>query len=431
MIRNAIGRNPRYSTQSGSVSMQILVLLVPVFFGLMGFAVDLGRLYMARAELKSAANSMALAAASRLISTEVASANAETAAQFAIAEANNAANKYDFGGLLIGQTNGSLNSEAPTFAYYDAVAAATGEGGNQTGSESGSSTAKAVRVTLHAEAPLVFWRFLSLAQEGKVNLVSEAIAGVSAPLCTACGIEPFAIAALSTDDTTDFGFTIGTRYTFGYLCNGNPPPSGLLNATQRIPYVLLNRYNTNATTLADENTQLYRIGAQGLPPSTDPTVSCLVINQGELIWASATANQCNSNSVVQAVTSTLCGLDARFESTAPTVCSSIQDVDTLTTASPVDTDLTDLDDYTQYTGNGRRIITVPIVDTISATASMTVLGFRQFLLEPGANTTALAVPESNGRFAGLYVGTVMPLKQGRFDGGCQATTGPGKVVLFR
>ena len=42
----------------------MLVILVPVLFGLIGFAVDLGRLYMVRGELKTAANAMALAAAS-------------------------------------------------------------------------------------------------------------------------------------------------------------------------------------------------------------------------------------------------------------------------------------------------------------------------------------------------------------------------------
>ena len=49
--------------------MQVLVLMVPVFLGFMGFAIDLGRLYMARNELKTAANAMALAAAQRLNGT--------------------------------------------------------------------------------------------------------------------------------------------------------------------------------------------------------------------------------------------------------------------------------------------------------------------------------------------------------------------------
>ena len=47
-------------------------MLVPVFFGLMGFALDLGRLYLIRGELNQAASAMALAAASQLIGTAAA-----------------------------------------------------------------------------------------------------------------------------------------------------------------------------------------------------------------------------------------------------------------------------------------------------------------------------------------------------------------------
>jgi len=57
------------------MSIQMLVLLAPVIFGLMGFAVDLGRLYLIRGELTQTAESMATAAAARLIGTETATAD--------------------------------------------------------------------------------------------------------------------------------------------------------------------------------------------------------------------------------------------------------------------------------------------------------------------------------------------------------------------
>ncbi len=41
------------------MSMQMLVFLVPVIFGLMGFALDLGRLYLVRGELMHAAEAKA------------------------------------------------------------------------------------------------------------------------------------------------------------------------------------------------------------------------------------------------------------------------------------------------------------------------------------------------------------------------------------
>jgi len=54
--------------------LQMLVILVPVIFGFMGFALDLGRLYLIRGELNQAASAMALAAAQRLVGAAAANA---------------------------------------------------------------------------------------------------------------------------------------------------------------------------------------------------------------------------------------------------------------------------------------------------------------------------------------------------------------------
>jgi Flp pilus assembly protein TadG len=133
--------------------VQLLVILVPVLFGLMGFALDLGQLYLVRGELQSAANAMALAAAQQLIGTEASTDAATTFARLTLDNTTGQANKYYFGGLQIGQTNGLLNSEAPDPGYYatvvDAIGADSAGGGEVTG-----SGAKHVRVTLTADAPL-------------------------------------------------------------------------------------------------------------------------------------------------------------------------------------------------------------------------------------------------------------------------------------
>ena len=49
------------------------MILVPVLFGLIGFAIDLGILYSVKGELKTGANALALAAAQQLIGTDTAS----------------------------------------------------------------------------------------------------------------------------------------------------------------------------------------------------------------------------------------------------------------------------------------------------------------------------------------------------------------------
>jgi hypothetical protein len=135
-------------------------------------------------------------------------------------------------------------------------------------------------------------------------------------------------------------------------------------------------------------------------------------------------------SVAPVVSDALCGLDTRFESATPTGCAGIVGIDTLSTIYQPDTDGSDHDVYSDYTGDARRIITIPIVDTVSSGANMTVLGFRQFLLIPNQGALNINPSDMFGRFIAMYIGSVSPVKQGRFDG-CQQTAGPGKVVLHQ
>ena len=79
------------------MSIELLVILVPVIFGMMGFAFDLGRLYLVRGELNQAATAMAMAAAQQLIGTAASLDNATAAAQRTLDDAGGTANKYNFG----------------------------------------------------------------------------------------------------------------------------------------------------------------------------------------------------------------------------------------------------------------------------------------------------------------------------------------------
>ncbi|MBI3683614.1 MAG: hypothetical protein HY235_24830 [Acidobacteria bacterium] len=413
------------------MSFHVLVLMVPVFFGMMGFAVDLGRLYLARGELRTAAEAMAAAAAGRLIGTDASTTDAGDAARRIVETSSGFGNKYDFGGLNIGETTGSLTSEILDPTFYATAAEATGEGDTTGGSgEVGGAQARHVRIELTGETPLIFWRFLSLGQEGRVPVRVRAAGGVSAPVCTACGTEPIAIAPIDNSDTTDFGFTANTKYTLGYICSGPPPPQPLAGTTQRVPFIVLNRSNDQLSVYTDDAQQLFRVGAQGLLPSTTEALACFRINTEEQIWATASQLGCNTNTVQTAVTAFLCGLAARMDNSLVQGCTNIAEVDTLTALYQPDTDLSDLDDYAAYAGNARRILTVAIVDALNPGGTMNVLGFRQFLLQPNPNSAGIAPNDPNGRFIATYIGSVMPLKQGRL-GDCGVTAGPGKVVLHR
>jgi Flp pilus assembly protein TadG len=427
------------------MSLQLAVIMVPVLFGMMGFAIDLGRLYLIRGELNQAANAMALAAAAQLVGTSASLGNATTAAQQSLDNTNNLANKYNFGSLEIGQTTGNLTSTVNPPGYFATVADATGS----TGTQADGTTARYVQIGLTADAPLLFWSILPLGQSRKTTVASQALAGISAPLCTACGIQPFAVAALDPTDTVNFGFgdpTAGTLFTFAFYCvptiTTTAPPT--LTGTV-VEYVLINRYDTANATL-DETQQLYRDGAQGLVASFDPNptgspvpLACAGINDAsETIWPGAVPAVCATTIAPNAsVTEALCGLYSRLDNTSPpAVCSTdVTDFADLSAAYLPDTDVTTGEVYTSYLGDLRRIITVPVVNALAsnATTTMTVLGFRQFLLEPGYLNPA----DANGRFVAQYIGSPAPVQQGWFDDhfglGCPipVASGPGKVVLHQ
>ncbi len=421
--------SPQPNPKRGTVALQLLVILVPVLFGFMGFAIDLGRLYLIRGELNQAANAMALSAGRQLIGTSASTSNATAAALLTVDNANLDGNKYNFGSLLIGSTDGFYQSNVPDPSYFAAAADAMAANADGTASAADGTTAQYVQTNITADAPLTFWALLSAGVARKTTVAARAVAGMSAPVCTGCGIENFAIAALDQTDLINFGFVPTTRYTFGYVCTGNPQPGTLTGGAQRIPYLLLDRYNTGST--FDETQQLFQIGAGGLPGSAVSTQSCFRVNSTEVVWASATPQACVTNTVAVSVRNSLCGLSARFTTDTPSTCSSVTDVATVSSPYLPDTDQTDLDDYTAYTGSVRRVITVPVVDTLDAAGAMTVLGFREFLVEPTSGALSNDPTDINGRFQALYIGSVVPIKQGRFDGGCAAQSGPGKVVLFQ
>lgn len=441
--------------QSGAVAIQLLVILVPVLFGLLGFAVDLGRLYLIRGELNQAANAMAIAAAQNLNGTGGALEVAALAANQTIDQTLGDGNAYNFGSLVIGNTTGNLNSTVAAPLFFAAMSDATDP--TSTNYADGT-TARYAQINIQADAPLLFWSLLSLGSTQKTTVGAVAVAGISAPLCTICGSEDFAVADQSGgSDTVDFGFVFNTKYTFYFDCTGNSGTiSAITDATSTIPYVLIDRYNPNLT--LDETQQLFRIGDGGLiglpKSSTNLPLACFTVTQGnspEYLWGNAgnggtstAPGSCTSATVNPQVEEMLCGVYGRFDDpNVLTGCAGVTDLTDISTAYLPDTDLADYDDYTAYGGNGRRVITVPIVSSLvtSATGTMDVLGFRQFLVTPTPNpNTSLGndPTDSHGRFNAIYIGNVTPVKQGYYNTisppgasatSCSITSGPGKVIL--
>jgi Flp pilus assembly protein TadG len=422
------------------MSLQLLVILVPVIFGLMGFALDLGRLYLIRGELNQAANAMAVAAAAQLAGTSAgADTNVNNAAQQALNDSNG--NRYNFGSTAI--TTG-------TVTCFSTLADASANNQGAT-TDCASPPPVFVQASIAAPAPLLFFGLLPGAQSRSTTVASFAVAGMSAPLCTGCGIAPLAVAAQNVSDTIDWGFIPNSEYTLYYSCTGTPPAAIIGTA---VPYVLLNRVDPNL----DESDQMFRQGAQGIQGSTasnpnaciantSTPLACVNIGDIEQVPTSglATPGACTAVAAPTDVTNLLCGIESRLDTAYAGNCQSgVTDFATLSASYAADTDPAFYTDYTGYSGNGRRIIAVAIVtpalptDT-SCSAATTVLGFRQFLVEPPTDSTStFSATDPNGRIPVLYLGTVAPLSQGWFDSryapactAAGAVTGPGKVVLHQ
>jgi Flp pilus assembly protein TadG len=417
------------------MSIQLLVILVPVIFGLMGFAIDLGRLYLIRGELHQAASAMALAAAGQMVGqTATALDNMTNAANLALNETNG--NKYNFGSTVI--PSGTIT------CFATLADASTNNQGATT--DCGSPQPLFVQASITVPAPLLFWRLLPGGETGTTPVASYAVAGPSAPLCTGCGIVPFAIQALDTTLSDDWGFEKGSLYTFYSSCAGTPPVASA--GVAAIPYVLLNHVDPAAV----EADQVFRQGAQGLFSFSDRTAvtpntctanvntppQCVNIGDVEQIPANAVPGACTAATPPTDVTNALCGLDMRLEALPPGTCQTNVNFDVLGALYQPDTFTSYVLTASDYAGNGRRIISLPIVNGLasdtSCSAGMTVLGFRQFLLEPNPDDTPFNPLDQNGRFLAMYLGTVAPLPQGWFDtryAPMCPVTGPGKVVLHQ
>ncbi len=424
-----------------------MIILIPILFGLLGFAVDLGMIYSVKGELKAAANSMAIAAAQRLIGTDAASGQATAAGMQTVETVSGHGNKYFFSGIAIGQSSGALNSVVYDPAYYDTAANAIASATSNSVTPVPGAQARYVRITLTGPIPLLFWRLIPIITDPNIPVLATSVAGISPPLCYACGLEPFAVRDLSGGtDPVDFGFVSGLVYSFAYNCTGSAPLLPAATSSPSIAYMPLNRYNPNDPNFPDQAAQIYRDGAAGLPGYPDSTLACFTVGGPELAWTGATIAACGG-AVPSFVRAALCGLDSRFEfigsSAASAACTTVTpEFSALQTMYQNDSDLSSPGVYTDYAGNGRRIISIPIVDTLSATATMTVQGFRQFLLMPQDTTSGIYVnpADAYGRFAAMYIGSIVPLKSGSFNpASCPylsslATpfaSGPGKVVLHQ
>jgi len=428
----------------GAATIYFLALTT-LLIGLLVFATDFGRMYLIQGELQSAADAAALAAATQLMGTAGSAdhGNDQVTASFDPTTGND--NRFNLRLNAIGANSGTGLTTSQATDYFATLLDARGNvnGGQTGGIDWGSGQyPKYVRVQLTAQAPVLFLPLLSRTFSALPNVTVKSVAGVSAPICSACGIDGLAVVDLSGGaDPNNYGFVPGSFYTL-YLVrsqrnNGAATPGTPADGTQLATYVVLN-HTPNGPQALDSDATLFEVASGGL--SASPTLDIpgtIAIGSAETLYGIGASLTVGPD--------ILCGLNARF-GVDPALTPNCATVDTagfvpLAPLFSPDSDVggaagyaagAGLQDFaSEYDGNVRRVLTVAIID---AAASLNVLNFRQFLIEPsptsatviqGLNTTLLT-----GAFRAQYLGAPVPVRCGGVGGICTISSGIGRTVLY-
>ncbi len=343
-----------------------------VLLAVLGLALDLGRLYVINSELQSFADAAALAAAFEMDGTTAGLTRADAVAVTGPTTGGAAANRYYFSSKAV---------SAPQAAYSATF------GGTYQNSAAAPVTARFVQVTTTASVPLYF---LPLLPGVTTNFSSskQAVAGQALQPSIGEGLAPFSPDAHSAA-AVNFGFTVGQQYTLkwppkgqrgkaGNTCGGDggfTPP----NSSSDRGYIDVGQGNGNSAlhdTIVNNDYNLaqpYQVGS--------------VIN-----WVPGNKN-------VQP------GVAERIA----------QDTDTASAT------------YSAYTGNGRRILVVPVNDDLNPAR---VVGFAAFFMPPG-----MCGPQNTSPCCAEYLGPglVDSSHKGSGGGGSGAGSSAGlyAVRLFR
>jgi Flp pilus assembly protein TadG len=411
------------------------LLLTLVLFGFMVMAVDFGRLYLIQGELQTAADAAALAAATRLVGAAQIAAQAgdQVTASFDSASGND--NRFNLRQNPICQTCASSLVTTTDVSYFSTLTDAIT---NVFGAPGSGADSRYVRVQITTQAPIVFVPLLTRDFGTLPTVTTAAVAGLSSPMCTASGIDGLAVVAVDADPdpaNVNYGFVPGSFYTLSRTAQAALPGT----ESTVLPYVILDHFPAGIPGL-DLDASLFELGAGGISNSAGLTPpGNITVNAVETAYPNGVALEGMTGTAGQDI---LCGLNVRFGvNPSANTCINIaggEFVEVLTDAPALnraDTDLGDgaadstgLQDYaTEYHGNLRRILTMAVVD---AAGTLSVLNFRQFLLEPvDAATQGLNPSLATGAFRAQYIGAPVPLRSGAIGGLCNVSSGVGRIVL--
>jgi len=408
-------------------------LLTVVFLGLLVMAVDFGRLYLIQGELQTAAEAAALAAAMQLVGTANAAPqpNPQVTASFDSRTGND--NRFNLRQNQLGPSGASALVTTTDVNYFSTLADAMANINAAPGSGIDWGTGaypKYVRVQITAEAPVVFVPLLTRDSTLPTITVS-AVAGISAPMCSASGIDGLGVVAVDAgSDASNYGFAPGHFYTLSMTPSQSPLPGTESTVLQ---YVILDHFPSGTQGLGPD-ASLFELAAGGTLNSLGLTPpGSISIESSEIAYPNGIALEVSPNSVGRDI---LCGLNVRFgvnpsqnDACASDEFAALWEMFRADTNRGGETaDSTGLQNYAvEYDGNLRRVLTMAVVD---AADTLTVMNFRQFLIEPAdAGAEGLDPSLANGAFRAQYIGSPVPLRSGAIGGSCTVSSGVGRVVL--
>ncbi len=412
------------SNQRGATTVYFLLFTL-ILLGFSVMATDFGRLYVIQGELQAAADAAALAAATRLVGTTNALLRAEDQVTASFDSTTGNDNRFNLRMNQVDVSGASGLVTTRTIDYFSTLLDALGNvNAGQNGPIDWTTGVypKYVRVLISTQAPVVFVPLLNRTVSSLPTITVSAVAGISAPMCTACGIEGLAVVDQAAgEDPVNYGFTPGSFYTLS-----------LTGAGGTVQYVLLNHVPNGPADL-DVDSSLFDLAAGGISSSPGLTIPGVIsVDTTETVYPDLPGNAAVARDI-------LCGLNLRFgvDPSQNANCAAVEEFATLATLFSADTDVAPepdmyaagpgLQDFaTEYDGNYRRVLTMAVVDS---TASLNVLNFRQFLIEPAPTTAGLNTAAAAGAFRAQYIGSLVPLRCGTIGGMCTASSGVGRVVL--
>ncbi len=444
-----IGRS--HTTMKGAATLYFLLFSI-VMFGLLVMATDVGRMYLIQGELQTAADAAATAAALRLIgiSNAVMHAGDQVTASFDSTTGND--NRFN---LRINQIGVTGDTNLVTTTAVDYFSTLTDALSNINGGQAGSIDwttgiyPKYVRVQISAQAPVLFVPLLSRNVSSLPTVAVASVAGVSAALCAATGIDGMAVVDQSAGaDDVNFGLVPGAFYTLFLSTLQQTPnapvtPGPQAGTVATVPYAILNHVPAGPSNL-DLDSTLFEMGAAGVSSAAGLTPPAnITIESTETAYPDLAGNITPGTSVGRNI---ICGLNTRFGADPSlNICGTVVSGEfaTLAAGFRADTDLgtdtyaadagltsTGLQDFaTEYDGSLRRVLTTAVVD---AADTLNVLNFRQFLIEMSPGQTQGLNPAGGvgnaGAFRAQYIGAPVPIRAGG-GGTCRVSLGVGRVVL--